>query len=406
MPRIIRALLVFFPVLVLTYIYAGWVLYEALLGILRINPNTLRFCLIWIAVCLNLYVVFLFVFKVVRAHRAYKGVLLGTWVTDALLAYPFWISLIFLAEITPFLLLLAFVKLPFYPLYEQFRETWVAVEHSIALVAFPFFACLVTVRVIIDTVSIGVTRLTLKVPDLPASLDGLRIVHISDVHVDKRTTNRKLLRFVKQVKELSPDLVFFTGDLVTSSQEHIFHAASLLGRITSRYGIYACLGDHDFDHQSSQHVTVSLNENGIKVLQNKNEVIQVEKENLLATFLTNTYSQRPSLDNLHFLMGKQPRGALDIVVAHQPSEAIVDLAADRGYHLFLAGHTHGGQVNLKTLGLTVSAAKIETPYYKGAYFIEQMLLSVNSGLGFSIVPVRYWAPAEVTLIKVKREEQR
>ena len=148
-----------------------------------------------------------------------------------------------------------------------------------------------------------------------------------------------------------------------------------------------------------------LNRNGITTLEDKNHFIRSGFDSLMVTFITNTYSRRASLEKLNYLMGQQPRGALDILISHQPSETVVELAAERGYHIFLAGHTHGGQVVFKPFGFTLTPPRFETPFYKGIYGSGRMLVSVNNGLGFTFAPLRYRAPAEITQIKVRRNRR-
>jgi hypothetical protein len=239
---------------------------------------------------------------------------------------------------------------------------------------------------------------------LPENLDGLKIVHISDVHADPRTKRRKIRRYVKKVNRLNPDLVFFTGDLVTSGTKFIAPAAELLGKLETKYGIYGCLGDHDV-WSDSQQVLQHLNDNDITTLEDKNHFVRIGFDSLMVTFITNTYSRRANLEKLNYLMGQQPRGALDILISHQPSESVVELAAERGYHIFLAGHTHGGQVVFKPFGFTLTPPQLETPFYKGIYSSGKMLVSVNNGLGLTFAPLRYRAPAEVTLIKILKSRR-
>ncbi len=179
-------------------------------------------------------------------------------------------------------------------------------------------------------------------------------------------------------------------------------AANILGKIKSKRKIFACLGDHDCQ-TDSEAVATALRYYNINVLEDVNEFVYIGGHSLMITALTNTYNKRPQLDNLNFLMGHQPRGAVDILLSHQPTETVIELAAERGYQILLAGHTHGGQVLFRPFGLTLAFAKLETPFYRGFYKVEKMMVSINSGLGFTFVPIRYRAPAEVTLIELKKK---
>ncbi|MCG8603478.1 metallophosphoesterase, partial [bacterium] len=208
-------------------------------------------------------------------------------------------------------------------------------------------------------------------------------------------------KYVNKVNKLNPDLVFFTGDLVTSGAKYIARGAQELGRLDAKYGVYACLGDHDNWAGTSQ-VVHSLNANGVRTFDNKNHYVAMGSDSILVTFITNIYSRRPSLSQLHTLLGQQPRGVLDMVVTHQPSEELVELAAEKGYNLFLAGHTHGGQIVFRPFGYVFTPPRLESPFFRGTHFVERMFLSINNGLGLTLAPIRFNAPAEITLIRIVR----
>jgi predicted MPP superfamily phosphohydrolase len=89
------------------------------------------------------------------------------------------------------------------------------------------------------------------------------------------------------------------------------------------------------------------------------------------------------------------------MLTHQPSEWLVDYSLKQGYNLFVAGHTHGGQIVFPVPGFLLTGSSFETDYVTGFYQVGEMLVSVNNGLGMTLAPVRYHAPAEVTLILLK-----
>jgi predicted MPP superfamily phosphohydrolase len=401
MRLILRALMIIWPALILVYAYAGWKVYNALIGILPLQAKFIQIYMLATISYLNLYPVLLLTFRLFKFTGIEKSLTGGNRFWDIFFAYPFWLGLLLMAEILPWFLIIDFLKLPFYPFYDRFRETWIVLQNRVALSIVAVMAIYILIRVVIDTVTIKIIRIGLSYRSIPAGLNGLRIAHISDIHADNRTRKRKIQRYVKKLNRLKPDLTFFTGDLVSSGKKHINLSARILGAIRSKYGTYACLGDHDIWSGNKEIIQV-LKENQIQVLQNNNEFIHIGRNNLLVTFITNTYSHRPNLDNLNFLMGQQPRGTLDVLITHQPSESIIEMAAERGYHLFLAGHTHGGQIVFRPFGLKLTPVKLETSFYKGVYFVEKMMVNINNGLGLTFVPIRFRAPAEITLIQITR----
>lgn len=402
MPLLIRILLVFSPLVLLGEVYIGWKLYKAIEYAFSLDAFDLKTSLLAILATFNLYPIFILLLRSITTESSQKITENSNRVMDVLLAYPFWYGTLLLAEILPWMLLIEIIKYPIYPLYVQIKSQWIIFEYSITLALFAFFSLYVLVRLFVDSIRVKITQVAYTVKDLPVKLDRLRIVHISDIHADNRTKARKIARYVKKVNKLKPDIVFFTGDLIGSNKDDIKMAANTLGKIKSRHKMYACLGDHDC-HTDSEAVTAALKHYDIHVLEDVNEFVYIGGHSLMVTAVTNTYTKRPLLDDLTFLMGHQPRGAVDILLSHQPTETVIELAAERGYQILLAGHTHGGQILLRPFGLAFALAKFETPFYRGFYKVEKMMVSVNNGLGFTFVPVRYRAPAEVTLIELKKK---
>jgi predicted MPP superfamily phosphohydrolase len=83
---------------------------------------------------------------------------------------------------------------------------------------------------------------------------------------------------------------------------------------------------------------------------------------------------------------------------------LVKHAEENDYDLFLAGHTHGGQIAFPLPGFLLTGSSFETPYVSGFYRAGSMLVSVTNGLGLTLAPVRYNAPAEITLITLRRDD--
>ncbi|MFQ5822564.1 MAG: metallophosphoesterase [bacterium] len=399
MPWILRTILTLLPALLLAYLYSGWKLYYALSKIFIWPNDQIRLFIVAGIAYLNLHPFLLLGLHQLGFENFTKSIREGQKLWDILFTYPFWMGLILIVEILPWLLTIDFIKLPFFPLYKKYKTTWLEVESRVIVVIMALLTIYILFRILIDTNRIRVSEVELYVPHLPTTLEGLKIVHISDLQADSRTKQRKMKRYVKKVNKLKPDLVFFTGDLVTSGTKYIDLGSKILGTIEAHYGVYACLGDHDIWAEPHS-ITNSLKSNNIVILENTNQFIHVGYDSFLVTFITNVYSHRPRMDQLYSLMGSQPRGALDILVTHQPSESVIELAAERGYHLFLAGHTHGGQIVFRPFGFIFTPTQFESPFFKGFYFVDRMLVSINNGLGFTFAPFRYHAPAEVTLIKV------
>ncbi len=403
MPWLVRTTATILPLILLAYFYVGWKLYHASVHFFDWPKIQLRWY--WLAAVgyLNLHPLLLMLVHKLGWEGLARSAREGNRVWDFLFSYPFWIGLLIIAELLPWFLAMDVLKLPFFPFYKRFKTTWLDIQFKVMLVLFVLISIFVFVKIVVDTTRIRVSKIKLTYRNLPHSLDGLKIAHISDVQADSRTGKFRLQRYVKKVNALKPDVIFFTGDLVTSGNRYIELGARALGKLQSQYGVYACLGDHDFWSDVPK-IIQQLEQNGVQVLQDANRFVRVGSDSLLVTFLTNVYRRRPNVDKVNFLMGQQPRGVLDVVVTHQPSENLIELAAERGYHLFLAGHTHGGQIIFKPFGVTISPPQFESPYHRGTYHVGRMFVSINNGLGLTLAPIRYRAPAEITVIEIIRQE--
>jgi predicted MPP superfamily phosphohydrolase len=321
---------------------------------------------------------------------------------DALLTYPFWIGVVFAVQLSFVLLVIDAGRLVLYPAYRKDKNKWLKV-HAIVTVA---LTCAVALycgfRVYIDTLGVRVRHEVFPVAGLPAELNGLRIAQISDVHVDMRTRGQKLDRYIDAVNRESPDLIIFCGDLVSSSTTYIDQAATALGRLKARYGVFACLGDHDY-FSDPEMVASRLEANGIVVLRDESRVIDAGGSQVSLTGVTNVYRKPAVPGRVQALAQGRTHSGLDVFFTHQPSNWIVDSASASGYNLFLAGHTHGGQVAFLLPGFILTGSSFETHYVTGVFKRQNTWINICNGLGLTLSPIRYQAPAETTIIEVRRQ---
>lgn len=320
---------------------------------------------------------------------------------DIFLIYPFWLGLILSVQIAFFFLVIDIAGFFISTLYRKRQSGWQKIQPWLAISLISVGIVYVIARVYNDTLTVRVRETELRIADLPQELDGFRIVQIADLQADPRTNGSKLQAYVDTINRLNPDLILFGGDLVTSGFDFIETGAQAMGSMQARHGIYACLGDHD--HFSDRdRVVRSLEKNGITVLDNLAAVVPVGTTYLSLTGITNVYRTRPANGTLETIEEQRLKGPVSIMLTHQPSPWLVDYAAGKGYDLFLAGHTHGGQIVFPLPGFLLTGSSFETPYVTGFYRTGKMFVSVTNGLGLTLAPLRYHAPAEVTLIVLKK----
>lgn len=324
------------------------------------------------------------------------------WSDPDLLTYPkalvywFWFGLIF-----SFQLATAFVIIDVLKLLIQFFGRWTQskidrIYGGVALLLVGVLFIFTAGKTIYDTGTIQTEIISFDVKS-SESFKGLRLVHITDLQGDEYTGRREIAEYIKKVNALNPDLVIFTGDLISYGTDFIDMAAEELSKVKATYGLHAVIGDHDF-WAGVPNIESAFRRYEIPLLQDENKIITAENDSLLLTGITEVYNKQIGQSELERLTGSNPNMPIKIMAAHQATKKVVETAREAGYEILLAGHTHGGQVRVPFLGMTFSAAEQETPYLSGVYHLEDLFINVNNGLGFTLAPIRYNAPPNISVI--------
>lgn len=241
---------------------------------------------------------------------------------------------------------------------------------------------------------------TLVLDNWPKPLDGLRVAVISDIHAGSAFIDAaKLQQIVATTNQLSPDLIVILGDFMVTSRvykhpvEPETIAASLKG-LHARLGVYAVLGNHDwwFD---GQRVWRALDEVGIRVLENDVSQIQFNNSTFWLCGLSDL-NTRPQ--NIAGTLQLVPPNDPLIAMTHNP-DIFPDIPARVA--LTLAAHTHGGQVNLPFVGRLIVPSRFGQRYAAGLIKEGSKQLFVTTGIGTSIIPVRFRVPPEIVLLMLK-----
>lgn len=243
-----------------------------------------------------------------------------------------------------------------------------------------------------------VRELEVPLAALPAALDGLTIAHVSDMHVGKFTRGAVLRRIAEATNELRADLVLVTGDLIDFDLDDLPAAADLLRRIDPRGGMFVVEGNHDL-FESRAGFERGVRAAGLRLLLNEAETIAVRGAavQILGLRWGRPGGGRGALveDQFAELQPQRDAGAFQILLAHHPHA--FDAAAGAGVPLTLAGHTHGGQLNLtERIGL----GPLMFRYWSGLYRKNDAALVVSNGVG-NWFPLRTAAPAEIVRVTLR-----
>lgn len=240
-----------------------------------------------------------------------------------------------------------------------------------------------------------VTQLDVPMANLPPELDGLRIVHITDLHLGPTAHRDSLREALDQVNALEPDLICVTGDVIDSRSTDLDHWVPELSRLRARHGVFAVLGNHDA-YAGSDRVAAALRAStSWRLLRDEVATLEIDGARLHLIGLEDHRAPRSAAILLE-LRAEVRAGEPCVLLVHQP--ALFPAAARLGVPLTLAGHTHGGQVALPGVPVVNTARILMTRFDAGTFACGDAVLHVNMGLGTSGQRVRIAAPREITVV--------
>ncbi len=227
-------------------------------------------------------------------------------------------------------------------------------------------------------------------------MSGLKIVHISDIHLKRLGYREKKL--VQSINSLSPDLVLVTGDYTAYGDD--FHPVlGLFARVKSKYGIFGVLGNSDYTDGRGMcllcHRAGSKKLNPglpIKVLRNSHVLLKTPQGSVYIGGVDDPVNGRDDIDQA---LDAVSEGAFVILLSHSPD--VVRKAAGKKIDLILCGHTHGGQLGLPFITSLHTGRALYERYRSGLFKLGATYLYVNRGIGTSYVPVRFFCRPELTV---------
>ena len=234
----------------------------------------------------------------------------------------------------------------------------------------------------------------LTLPTLPPALDGLRIVHLSDLHCQSywQTAYDDL---IEQLRSDPPDLILITGDIVDEiKRPHLCvpTARRLLHSLNAKCGIFGILGNHDIHLNPS-----SLDGTPLQLIDGQRRLISVRGQTieLIAPQGPERENYTPGFERILPPKSQQiPR----IILSHYPDHIRKMKTLDA--ELFLTGHTHGGQACLPG-GIAIQRHdSLPLKMFSGVHRVGKTWMFVNRGFGFSTLPFRLFCPAEVIELRL------
>lgn len=238
---------------------------------------------------------------------------------------------------------------------------------------------------LVEPVWLKVRRLTLPLRGLPPHLDGLRLLHLSDLHVGSAVPLRFLARVMETVCRLAPDIIVLTGDFVHTDPGGPAELVGLLSQLRAPHGVFAVLGNHDYGVNYPGHVGVrgvealvmaALEQAGIVLLRNTWVPVAGGRHPLALVGIDDVWSGRAQIDTLETIPPAYPR----LVLSHNPD--ILQFLPQTSFDVLLCGHTHGGQVRIPPFPPPFTAT-VNRKFWAGLYPHGRGVVFVSRGIGYT-----------------------
>lgn len=274
-----------------------------------------------------------------------------------------------------------------------------------------------------------VRRVEIPIPKLPSALDGMQIVQVSDIHLSGYMSRDQVRRAVDMANDLGADLAVVTGDLITGMGDPIADCVDEIRHLHAPLGIWGCNGNHEIYARAEDEAAYLYAQAGMRMLRHQNAQLTYKGApfNLIGVDYQRERTPRGQRQQIlanaeHLVRRDMP----NILLSHNPNS--FPRAAELGIELSLAGHTHGGQIQVEILDHRLSPARFITDYIAGLYqrplfapaplgrgssngaFVPSLFDSnssgaahiyVNRGLGTVGAPVRLGVPPEISLIVLR-----
>lgn len=253
----------------------------------------------------------------------------------------------------------------------------------------------------IEPLWLETTHLTLAFDDLDPAAPPLRILQIADPHIERSSYREAAV--IAAVNELAPDLIVLTGDYLNLSYLNDPTSAEDFHRFASQlhapYGVYAVRGTVDAGGAAMQRL---LEGTEVTWLEQEAVTIDVRGQRVTLVGVACSHHQETDTRRLEETMAGIEQDAFVLLLYHSPD--LIYEAAALPVDLYLAGHTHGGQIRLPLIGPPVTLSRYGQQYAAGLFVVDDTTMYVSRGLGFeggAMPRARFLCRPEIVLIELQ-----
>jgi len=278
---------------------------------------------------------------------------------------------------------------------KKIKFEWTVVLSASVFIFIPFFY--------FGNNSLVVTNIEYINKKLPPAFKNYKILQISDLHNKEFGKDQKTL--VNHTKEINPDLIVITGDLIDGRKPNIDIAINYVKQAKEVAPIYFISGNHEEFSNVYNDLEKKLEELGVTILDDNSQVIEKNGANLTLLGLKDpTFSREKNQGNSPFEEKlktlKEKDDNFTILLSHRPE--YINLYVKYNIDLVFSGHAHGGQVRVPFVGgLYAPGQGLFPKYTSGIYSENNTSMVVSRGLGNSIFPLRVFNRPELLVVTLK-----
>ena len=251
---------------------------------------------------------------------------------------------------------------------------------------------------------------------IPMQFNNFKIIQISDLHIGSfHKDSKSIERLVKQINSEEPDIIVFTGDMISNYAKEMNEFIPILSGLEAEYGKYAILGNHDYGEyvnwkskEEKQQNLIDLKRNyqeiGFVLLDNNNTIIAIEDQKIQLVGVENWgLPPFPQFGDIKASIKNLDESKFTILLSHDPSHWRAEVLKYPFIDLCLSGHTHAMQYGFEIGSWQWSPVSLKYPEWGGLYKADNQFLYVNRGTGYIGFPGRIGIRPEITKFILKPE---
>lgn len=253
----------------------------------------------------------------------------------------------------------------------------------------------------VSTTKIGVKEYRIKNNKLPQAFNGLKIIQLSDLHYGSTMTLKDVKKIVKMSNDRNPDIVVFTGDLVSKnyklSSKEQEDLTKELKKLKYKLGKYTILGDED-----KETISTIYNQSDFTLLNNEYDLIYKDENNPILLIGLNSLDKDQNIDNAYNYFKEETHNSniYTLTILHEP-DTIDNISYNTD--LFLAGHSHNGDIQIPILNYPIIKHDNAIKYNKEYYKLNNADLYISSGLGTNKVNIRLFCRPSINFFRISQK---